>query len=109
MDPIKLASLEKFGDPTFVAERVVNVERNKNGVREVKLLDAANAPRDGLSYYTMEYEVDSERGYYHYLAKLTVANGFLYVLTAKVKDGSWEEGRPAVQKILDTMQVTVSA
>eukprot|EP00667_Euglena_gracilis_P013436 EG_transcript_13851 len=105
VDPIKLPSLEAFGDPAFVGERVVGVEKTRDGVLSAQLLGATNEPRDGLAYYELEYAVAGSRGEYHHLARVAVAKGYLFVLTAKVKEATWSEAEPIVRQILRSFRV----
>jgi len=105
VDPIKLDSLENFGDPDFVGERVVAVDRKREGVTEVTLNGAYNTPKDGQTYYLLDYQSKTERGDYHYLAKVAVDKGFLFVMTAKVREDVWVEGEPLVRQILESLKV----
>ena len=105
VDPIKLESLESFGDPDFVGERVVAVDRKREGVNKVTMNGAYNTPKDGHTYYFLDYQSETERGDYHYLAKVAVDKGFLFVMTAKVREDVWQEGEPLVRQVLESLKV----
>jgi hypothetical protein len=55
VDPVKLESLEGFGNPDFVGGRVLAVERKKDGVLDARL-DSTRATTDraGMTYYELE-------------------------------------------------------
>ena len=72
VDPVKLESLAKFGDPEFVADRVVKVEKGRDGVTAVRLVAARATTIDGVDYYELEYDSESTRGYNHVLSRLTI-------------------------------------
>ena len=55
VDPVKLESLEAFGDPDFVGQRVIGVERKKDGTLDARL-DSTRATSDakGKTYYELQ-------------------------------------------------------
>ena len=100
MDPVKINSLEEFGTPEQVAERVLAVERTRDGVKSVTLrqvpapcipsrLRRAHASHHSTarhptapqvasepgppSYYVVEYLTDSSRGIKVYRCKYCIA------------------------------------
>lgn len=91
VDPVKLESLEKFGTPTQVGEAVVNVERTKEGVLNAELLNAGPVTLDGLTYYVLDYISESTRGNNHYLCRVAVRQGKLYVFTVQAKAALYPE------------------
>ncbi len=58
-------------------------------------------------YYELEYSVRSSRGDFRYVARVAVGGNRLFVLTAKVKDASWEEGGAVVRSIVDSFRINV--
>ncbi|CAM9320647.1 unnamed protein product, partial [Phaeothamnion confervicola] len=104
VDPIKIDALSRFGTPEEVGERVVAVERAKDGTLEVRLVSAAagdaGAAADGgggggdggaVPAYTLEYAVDSTRGKNRFVAKVAVRGGRLYVCTGQAKEADLPE------------------
>ena len=55
VDPVKLESLEAFGNPDFVGQRVIGVERKKDGTLDARL-DSTRATSDakGKTYYELQ-------------------------------------------------------
>ena len=85
VDPIKLESLEKFGSAQFVGERVVGVERAKDGVLGAELLSASAFSVNGEAYYDIEYSSDSTHGNNHYMSRIAIRDGKLFVFTVQCK------------------------
>ena len=109
-DPVRIQSIIDFATPQALGEKVVNVELGKEGVFEATVLSAqvSNKPavrRDSTRYpsYDVEYKVDSSRGQNHYVIKATVLNGKLYVLTAQAKESSFDELKPEVKNIMESL------
>mmetsp|Transcript_12014 Transcript_12014/g.28152 ORF Transcript_12014/g.28152 Transcript_12014/m.28152 type:complete len:154 (+) Transcript_12014:494-955(+) len=89
VDPVKLDSLESFGSPKFVGDRVVSVERSKDGVLSADLVDSGRVQsEDGDVYYQISYINESTHGNNHYISRIAVRDQKLYVFTVqcKVKD-----------------------
>ena len=68
VDPVKIASLDEFGTPEQVAERVLAVERTRDGIKTVELRNTFAEPGPP-SYYTIEYLSDGSRGTKVFLCK----------------------------------------
>ncbi|KAL2347204.1 hypothetical protein Fmac_001204 [Flemingia macrophylla] len=63
VNPVRLASLEEFGTPQFVADKLLQAERRKESTKEAELITVAERPGEGgLRIYEFEYKVDSTRG-----------------------------------------------
>ena len=63
VDPVKIDSLEAFGSLDQTTERVLGVERTRDGVKEVTLrANAAEVSEGQPTYYTIDYVTDSSRG-----------------------------------------------
>ena len=105
VDPIKLESLAKFGDPQFVGDRVVKVEQGRDGVTSVKLVAAGATTVDGVEYYELQYDSESSRGYNHVLSRLAIEGEKLYALEIKVKDESWRAMEGQARGILGSLRV----
>ncbi|KAJ8604658.1 hypothetical protein CTAYLR_006516 [Chrysophaeum taylorii] len=102
VDPVKLASLADFGSPGDVGARVVAAERARDGVTAADLLDARALP-DGS--YRLEYTNASSRGDTHFLARVTVANGRLYILTAQARLDDFPDAAPALNLAADSFRL----
>eukprot|EP00316_Scyphosphaera_apsteinii_P013453 CAMPEP_0119331996 /NCGR_PEP_ID=MMETSP1333-20130426/81816_1 /TAXON_ID=418940 /ORGANISM="Scyphosphaera apsteinii, Strain RCC1455" /LENGTH=211 /DNA_ID=CAMNT_0007341727 /DNA_START=73 /DNA_END=708 /DNA_ORIENTATION=- len=106
IDPVKIASLEQFGTAEQVAQRVLAVEENRDGVFSVELR-GVTAQSGQPSYYTIEYQVESSRGKKVYLCKYCIAKRRLYVLQAQAGLDSWANAdvRSELQSAVDSFNV----
>ncbi|KAG5050125.1 hypothetical protein AAZX31_04G191500 [Glycine max] len=63
VNPVRLKTLEEFGTPQFVADKLLQAERRKESTKEVELITVAERSGEGgLQIYEFEYKVDSTRG-----------------------------------------------
>lgn len=91
VDPVKLESLEAFGTPLFVGERVVGVERKKDGVLSAELLSSGSEIRGGITYYDIAYTNESTHGNNHYLSRIAIRDEKLVVFTVQSKNADYDE------------------
>lgn len=107
VDTVKIDSIDKFGTPDVVAQKVVDVENKKESVTSATISSAKSVSVGGLTYYILDYVVDSSRGIKRYLAKVTVTGNQLYVLTAQAKVDKFEGDTSQIfAKMLDSFTVT---
>lgn len=92
----------KFGTPEEVAARVVTAEVNRDGVFEVLLVDD---PVDKLGTYILNYLSKGKRGDKHFICKILVKNGKLFVLTAQVKEENYPEKQDEMMKCVDSFAI----
>lgn len=91
VDAVTIGSIESFGSPESVGKKVVNVETKKDSVNSATVVNSsAVKDADGLTYYIIDYVVDSSRGIKRYLAKATITGGQLFVFTAQAKNDEFE-------------------
>ncbi|XP_054821328.1 psbP domain-containing protein 2, chloroplastic [Prosopis cineraria] len=63
VNPVRLESLDKFGSPKFVADKLIQSEKRKESTKEAKVIKfAGRSGEGGLPIYEFEYIVDSTRG-----------------------------------------------
>ncbi|XP_028766084.1 psbP domain-containing protein 2, chloroplastic-like [Neltuma alba] len=63
VNPVRLESLEKFGSPQFVADKLVQAEKRKESTKEAEVIKfAERSGGGGLPIYEFEYIIDSTRG-----------------------------------------------
>lgn len=106
VDSVKIDAIDKFGSPEAVGKKVVSVETKKESVNSAIVNSADEVTKDGLTYYVIDYNVDSSRGIKRYLAKATITGGQLYVFTAQAKTDDYEgETQTVLQKMLDSFSV----
>lgn len=84
IDPVKIDSLEQFGTLAQTTDRVLDVERTRDGVKAVTLrANAAQVSEVEPTYYTIDYVTESSRGTKIFLCKYCIAQRRLYVLQAQ--------------------------
>ncbi|KAI0563058.1 hypothetical protein FGB62_47g135 [Gracilaria domingensis] len=106
VDSVKISSIESFGTPQQVGEKVVAVETKKESVTDAAIQSTSAENKNGLTYYTLDYIVDSSRGVKRYIAKVTVTGGQLYVLTTQAKVSNFDEQTSETfAKMLDSFTV----
>ena len=103
VDPVKIESLEAFGSLDQTTERVLGVERGRDGVKEVTLRNNAAVLEDGQpTYYTINYVTESSRGTKIFLCKYCIANRRLYVLQAQANVATFDSDE-AVRSTLESL------
>lgn len=90
VDAVKIDAIDKFGTPDVVGNKVVDMELRKESVTNAILNDATSVTKDGLTYYVVDYSVNSTRGVKRYQAKATITGNQLYVFTAQAKTDNFE-------------------
>lgn len=85
VDAVKIKKIEEFGTPEDVGNKVAAVENKKDSVLSSEVVSTKSSSVDGLTYYVIEYTVESGRGLKKYFAKATITGGNLYVFTAQAK------------------------
>ncbi|KAL1524115.1 hypothetical protein AB1Y20_019024 [Prymnesium parvum] len=99
VDPVKIQSLEQFGTPEQVAERIVAVEQSRDGVKTVALRQVSSE-RGPPSFYTVEYLTESSRGTTVFRCKYCVTPRGLYVLQAQAKADAFDHSDGAVRRTI---------
>lgn len=102
VDRIKISNLDEFGTPQFVGEKVVDSERKRDGVTEATLLDARRLADNS---YRLDYTNESSRGNNHFLARIVVANGRLYVMTAQARVDDFEDAKLDLENTLTSLRI----
>ncbi|KAK4534576.1 hypothetical protein CDCA_CDCA02G0601 [Cyanidium caldarium] len=109
-DPVRIERVVDFGTPEDIGKRVIELEKKKDGVLSAALIRTRSLPGTGPTqptYYICEYRVNTTRGGdMHYMAKVTIANKQLYVLTAQAKEPNWKSLNRVFQQMVDSFQVT---
>lgn len=103
VDRIKIDSLDDFGTPDFVGQKVIAAEKARDGVTEATLLDARRLD-DGT--YRIEYTNQSSRGDNHFISRVAVANGRLYVMTCQARIEDFAEAEPGLRLGIESFRVS---
>ncbi len=91
VDPVRISSIRQFGTPEEVAARVVTAEVNRDGVFQVTLAKDPMEDYDDGGCYDIEYISEGKRGIKHFTTRIFVRDGFLYVLTAQLKENDLDK------------------
>ena len=118
VDRVKVDTIKDiFKEPLLLANKVTQVEKSKEGVFDVTILNTkeesvklASSPDSSQTTppvsYIVEYKIDSSRGQNHYLVKSTIINKKLYVATVQTKDADWKDEIPGTAaKLIDSLVI----
>ncbi|KAJ0260116.1 PsbP domain-containing protein 2 [Hirschfeldia incana] len=61
VSPVRIKSLQDFGSPQFVAEKLINAEKRKESTKEAEVVSVGERSGQG-QVYEFEYKIDSTRG-----------------------------------------------
>ncbi|KAG2295784.1 hypothetical protein Bca4012_002794 [Brassica carinata] len=61
VSPVRIKSLEDFGTPQFVADKLINAEKRKESTKEAEVVSVGERLGQG-QVYEFEYKIDSTRG-----------------------------------------------
>ncbi|EOA27812.1 hypothetical protein CARUB_v10023966mg [Capsella rubella] len=63
VSPVRIKSLEDFGTPQFVADKLINAEKRKESTKEAEVVSVGERSGQGQQQvYEFEYKIDSTRG-----------------------------------------------
>lgn len=123
MDPVrKISSIKEFAEnPMVLANKLISVEKSKDGVFEVDIVNAyeteikpinsgststsTNLQPSPSVAYVIEYKVDSSRGQNHYLVKSVIRNKKLFVATVQAKDGDFDGLSKEANMMINSIQL----
>ncbi|KAG2453834.1 hypothetical protein HYH02_002041 [Chlamydomonas schloesseri] len=101
VNPVKVASIDKFGSLAEVGDKLLEAERKKESTLGVSLVSSSERQgAGGAKLYEYEYELDSTRGRKRILNTVTIFNSRLYILNAAFKcekDACGQESLAGVQ------------
>mmetsp|Transcript_20086 Transcript_20086/g.60671 ORF Transcript_20086/g.60671 Transcript_20086/m.60671 type:complete len:257 (-) Transcript_20086:232-1002(-) len=110
VSPIRVDSLDAFGDLDAVASRLLQAEKAKESTTGVQLLrqEARKGAASGVTIYDFEYELDSTRGKKRILNTVAIAGKRLYIVNGAAKceggvcDGAAEEAAALMRRAAAT-------
>mmetsp|Transcript_9958 Transcript_9958/g.26536 ORF Transcript_9958/g.26536 Transcript_9958/m.26536 type:complete len:254 (+) Transcript_9958:32-793(+) len=106
VDPVKINSVSEFGTAEAVGNRVIELEKKKDGVSTARLVSSTEVQKGGLTYYEIEYVVDtSHGGEKHFIASSTITGKNLYVMTAQAKTTDFAASEPALRHVISSFTV----
>eukprot|EP00903_Cladosiphon_okamuranus_P015227 g14073.t1 len=105
IDPVRIESLETFGTPEEVGARVLKVEQGKDGTLDTKLFETKAEKQGDLTLYTLDYFVESTRGFKHFIAKVTIKDNLLYTCTAQAKEKDYPQVEAQLKRVVQSFRV----
>lgn len=104
---MKIDSVEQFTTPEKLGQRVIAVEKGKEGFIDGNMISttATSIPlpskKDGaIPAYDLEYQIESTRGRNHYNVRAAIYNKLLYVLTIQSKEDNYRNLSSIIHEIL---------
>ena len=85
-------------------QRVVNVEKGRDGVLSAELKSAVKAEAGGVTYYDIDYVNESKRGNNHYATRVAIRDGKLYTLEVRTKIADYAELEAEVRAIVSSFR-----
>lgn len=107
----KVANIHDFATPAQLGEKVVTIERTKDGVSAADLLESIedDSGNSNVPLYKIVYKVESSHGNNRYFVKTFIANGNLHVFTVQVKESIYNDIKDTVDDILASFHVAESS
>lgn len=113
---MKLNNIRDFSTPEGLAQKVYNIEKEKEGVFDVQIISSKETTVNKISMedntvvasipsYLIDYKIDSSRGKNHYLVKSTIVNKQLYVMTAQCKEADFPALETTEKEIIDSFRL----
>jgi hypothetical protein len=105
---VKIDNIEKFSTPQGLGDKVVSVEKSKDGVYAAVLLSsgrAADSMSEQYPAYQIEYKIESSHGNNHYLVKASVIDMRLYVFTIQCSEKDFADAERDMRSIISTVHV----
>lgn len=107
---MKINSIKEFTSAPKLAERVLAVEKGKEGFIDGSVITTTEttiASNNGQSIpiYDLDYQVETTRGSNHFRVRTTIAGKKLYVFTAQCRQDSYQILAPVMQDILASFQL----
>jgi hypothetical protein len=96
VDKVKINSIREFTSPEQLGGKVLDVEIKKDAdwyaiePRKTRMLEAKEMITPQLSYF-LNYQVDSSRGFKHYLVKTAVNDHKLYIFTIQCDENDYND------------------
>eukprot|EP00466_Bigelowiella_natans_P005007 jgi/Bigna1/131947/aug1.16_g6655 len=91
-DPVTIGALSDFGSVEEVADKIIALERDKEGVLNAELRRSGKTMVTGHECYTFDYTSNSTRGNIHYLSNLVIDNDKnLHTFTIQAKQEDFDE------------------
>ncbi|GAB5369759.1 hypothetical protein AAMO2058_001433300 [Amorphochlora amoebiformis] len=103
IDPVTIKTLKDFGTVHQVAENIIKLEREKEGVMNAELKEVSRGILDGNESYFIDYTADSTRGNIRYFSKLVVdSKQRLYVLTIQAKQDDFSKVKAEMEAVIES-------
>ena len=123
VDRVKVDRISEFTPLPELTNRVLTVEKGRDGVISVALVDAhestvplktergsdgthvMHTPAPAIAAYDIDYSVDSTRGLIHYSTRCTIYDHKLYVLTAQCDESNYADVKDEIATVINSFQL----
>ncbi|BDA46952.1 PsbP domain-containing protein 2, chloroplastic [Coccomyxa sp. Obi] len=86
VSPVRIKSLEQFGDLKAVGDRLLAAESSKESTESVELVSSSSRRGEkGTLIYTYDYILDTTRGKKRIVSTVAVAGQKLYIINGTIK------------------------
>lgn len=107
VDEVLANSLSEVGTADEIAQRIANLERDKDGNLLTEVLSASRGDIGGVATDTIEYRADTTRGFNHYLVRVALENGRLYNVTSQAPEDQWPKLEISARALVSTLRLNV--
>lgn len=110
VDPVKINNVREFTSPMGLAERVLAVERSKEGFIDGAILSAKETviklnDDNVIPVYDLDYRVETPRGLNHFIVRSTIYQKRLYVFTVQCKEDMYNNLSGLMQEIAASLSL----
>mmetsp|Transcript_93346 Transcript_93346/g.237600 ORF Transcript_93346/g.237600 Transcript_93346/m.237600 type:complete len:283 (+) Transcript_93346:68-916(+) len=106
VDAVLANSLADVGTAAEIGEKILKIERKKDGLINAEVLAATRATVDGVFIDVIEYRVETTRGFNHFLNRVALVNGKLYTLTSQCPEDQWPTLEKSARAIIESFRLT---
>lgn len=96
-----------MGSAEAVAERIANIERQKDGNFSTEVMSAKELKafdKGETETYVIEYRCDTSRGFNHFLVRVALQNGKLYTVTSQAPEEQWQNLEEATRSSFESFR-----
>eukprot|EP00468_Gymnochlora_sp_CCMP2014_P009780 CAMPEP_0167763346 /NCGR_PEP_ID=MMETSP0110_2-20121227/13310_1 /TAXON_ID=629695 /ORGANISM="Gymnochlora sp., Strain CCMP2014" /LENGTH=155 /DNA_ID=CAMNT_0007650397 /DNA_START=272 /DNA_END=739 /DNA_ORIENTATION=- len=106
VDPVTISSLDEFGPVEDIANSVIKLEKDKEGVLATEMKEAIAKEIGGRKAYFIDYVSNSTRGNIRYLSSLVVdGQKNLYVFTMQTKIDDYDEVKDEMNAVMESFLI----
>ena len=105
IDEVFANSLSEVGSADVVADRIANIEKQKDGNFTTEVMFAKDIPAGDVQTYLIEYRCDTSRGFNHFLVRVALQKGKLYTVTSQAPEDQWKSLEEATRASFESFRL----